>query len=435
MLIKKSLQLSVLVAGVLLANMASAAVNQCDTALEPLCAKIDAIIKPSELVGASIALMDGAGKLSYATFNTTPEGEKITPDMKFEIGSISKTFTAARILQLIDEGKITFDTAISEVLPPSEVTFSQELPGSLTIGNLLRMDNGLYDYAASYRIMSRDLSAFWPMRYMTSGGYIPNDKEPKVGQLCYGSTGTLLLGLVIDKLNGGNGLGKEPLVKSLHEGVLKPAGLENTHMGGYEDVFPISSCTNTNYFDTVQNTPPKRCPNSESYLFTGNGTSPRDSKTAYLSYAGPAGGMISTSGDIARWFNWLFTQGPGAKMTERTALIGERLSDSDPMITWTKCNQDPWPYPDPKLKKLEYGLTLEISTLQYGDKPVKVYSFTGGSMSFSSYVLYIPELKTSASILFNNLNNPTEKFPHATIVEITSIADLIIEHAVMGGKK
>lgn len=432
---KKSLLFTLLSASVLLANSAYAKVNQCDLALEPLCAKLDAIIKPSELVGASIAIMDGEEKLSYATFNTTPEGDKITPDMKFEIGSITKTFTAARILQLIDQGKLTFDTAVSEVLPPSEVTFSQELPGSLTIGSLLQMDNGLYDYAASYRIMSRDLSAFWPMRYMTSGGYIPNDKEPKFGQLCYGSTGTLLLGLVIDKLNGGNGLGKEPLVNSLREGLLKPAGLENTAMGGYEKVFPISSCTNTNYFDTVENTPPKRCPNSESYLFTGNGTSPRDSKTSYLSYAGPAGGMISTSGDIARWFNWLFTQGPGLKMAEQTKLIGERLTDKDPIITWSKCNQDPWPYPDPKLKKLEYGLTLEVSTLQYGDKTVKVYSYTGGSMSFSSYVLYIPELKISASILFNNLNNPTEKFPHSTIVETTSIADLIIEHAVAGSKK
>ncbi|MBK8452740.1 MAG: serine hydrolase [Thiofilum sp.] len=432
---KKSFLFTLLSASVLLANSAYAKINQCDLALEPLCNKIDSIIQPSELVGSSIAIMDGEGKLSYATFNTTPEGEKITFDMKFEIGSITKTFTAARILQLIDEGKLTFDTAVSEVLPSSEVTFSQKLPGSLTIGSLLRMDDGLYDYAASYRIMSRDLSAFWPMRYMTSGGYIPNDKEPKFGQLCYGSTGTLLLGLVIDKLNGGNGLGKEPLVNSLREGLFKPAGLENTAMGGYEKVFPISSCTNTNYFDTVKNTPPKRCPNSESYLFTGSGTSARDSKTSYLSYAGPAGGMISTSGDIARWFNWLFTQGPGPKMAEQTKLIGERLTDKDPMITWSKCNQDPWPYPDPKLKKLEYGLILEVSTLQYGDKTVKVYSYTGGSMSFSSYVLYIPELKMSASILFNNLNNPTEKFPHATIVQITSIADLIIEHTVAGGKK
>jgi len=406
-----------------------AEINRCDASLKPLCSKIDKVVQPSNVLGASIAITQGDGKISYATFNKTPEGKKITPRMKFEVGSITKTFTAARILQLIDEGAFELDTSIAEILPPTEVFFSSKIPGNLTIRNLLSMNAGLYDYVASYRVMSKDLSAFWPLRNMTSGGYFPND--PKVGEHCYGSTNSLLLGLVIDKLNGGNGLTKKPLIRSYRKGLFKQAGLKNTFMGGYQNQFPISSCTNVNYFDTVENVPPKRCANNpDFYLYTGNGKASNDSKTAYLSFAGPAGGMISTSGDIAKWFDWLFTKGPGQKMVESTILIGERRSGDKGFITWLKCGQTPWPYADPKLKKLENGYTIEIATNQYGDKTVKSYGFVGGSLTFNSHVVHLPEYGTSIAILLNNFNVPTESLPFSTTVQLYMIADIIIEHVI-----
>lgn len=413
-------------------NHLMAEINRCDGSLEPLCSAIDKLVQPSNVLGASIAITQGDGKMSYATFNKTPEGKKITPNMRFEVGSITKTFTAARILQLIDEGAIGLDTSIAEILPPTEVFFSSKIPGNLTIRNLLSMNGGLYDYVANYRVISKDLSAFWPMRNMTSGGYYPN--HPKVGEHCYGSTNSLLLGLVIDKLNGGNGLTPKPLVKSYRKGLLKPAGLKNTFMGGYQNQFPISSCTNVNYFDTVENVPPQRCANPDFYLYTGNGTASNDSKTAYLSFAGPAGGMISTSGDIAKWFDWLFTEGPGQKMVESTILIGEMLPGDKEFITWLKCGQTPWPYGDPRLKKLENGYTIEIATTQYGDQLVKSYGFVGGSLTFNSYAVHLPEYGTSIAILLNNFNVPTESLPLSTTIQLYAIADIIIEHVINSSK-
>ncbi len=416
----------------LAAGGAVAEVNRCDDALKPICGKMDELIQPSNVLGASIALMGRDGKPAFATFNKTPEGEPITPQMRFEIGSISKTFTAARIMQLIEQGAFTLDTAIAEIVPSTEIAYSDKVPGNLTIRNLLAMTSGLYDYVHAYRVIGKDLSAFWPMRRMTSSGYFPDEYQPKVGELCYGSTNTLLLGLVIDRQNGGNGLGKEPLLKSLRQGLLAPAELTNTFMGGYEGVYPISSCTNVNYFDTERNVPPKRCANPESFLYTGDGKAPNDSKTAYLSFAGPAGGMISTAGDMASWFHWLFTKGPGNQMVKETGLIGERQGDADPPITWSKCNQSPWPYGDPKLRRLEYGFTMEIATYQYGAKPVKVYGFLGGSLTFNSYVLYLPEYGVSAAILLNNFNNFTDTFKYMTTLQLGQLTTTIVEQVIAG---
>lgn len=430
MLLKKILPGMLVLGGLFGSTLSLAEVNRCDEKLKPICGKMDEIIQPSKLLGASIAIKSKDGKIHYATFNKTPEGDPITPDMKFEIGSITKTFTAARIIQLIEEGKLDYHSSLMDVIPPSELFYYNELPGNLTMEHLLSMENGLYDYVSSYRVITRDLSAFWPMRNMTSSGYLPDKYQHKLGESCYGSTGTLLLGLVIDKLHGGNGLGKEPLVSALREGLLKPAGLNNTFMGGYEDAYPISSCTNSHHFDHVENTPPKRCAHPDSFMHTGNSTEFNDSPNAFLSFAGPAGGMISTSEDLANWFSWLFTKGPGMKMVERTRLLGERRTEKDPFITWSKCNQTPWPYADSALKKMEMGRTMEVATYEYDGKPVTVYGFMGGSLSFGSYGIYLPQYETSAAILLNNINNPTDTFEYSTTVQISMLTGLIIEHII-----
>jgi hypothetical protein len=57
-------------------NHLMAEINRCDGSLEPLCSAIDKLVQPSNVLGASIAITQGDGKMSYATFNKTPEGKK-----------------------------------------------------------------------------------------------------------------------------------------------------------------------------------------------------------------------------------------------------------------------------------------------------------------------------------------------------------------------
>src|SRR5499425_1138440 len=70
-------------------------------------------------------------------------GRPVTPDMRHRVGSISKTFTAAAILQLVESGQIGLDTPIGHYLP-------QLVPGergnTITVRMLINHTSGLAEY-------------------------------------------------------------------------------------------------------------------------------------------------------------------------------------------------------------------------------------------------------------------------------------------------
>ena len=67
---------------------------------------------------------------------------KNTPDTKFRIGSITKTFTAMLIMQLVEEGKLNLDDSISDHLPE----YKNISGNKITIRHLLTHSSGLPNY-------------------------------------------------------------------------------------------------------------------------------------------------------------------------------------------------------------------------------------------------------------------------------------------------
>src|SRR5688500_5896942 len=65
-----------------------------------------------------------------------------TPDTKFRLGSITKQFTAALILQLVDEGKVKLDGKLSDYLP----AYRKDIGDKVTIHQLLNHTSGLPSY-------------------------------------------------------------------------------------------------------------------------------------------------------------------------------------------------------------------------------------------------------------------------------------------------
>src|SRR5215813_6628063 len=70
-------------------------------------------------------------------------GRHVTPDMRHRVGSISKTFTAAAVLQQVETGQISLDTPIGHYLP-------QLMPGErgqkVTVRMLINHTSGLAEY-------------------------------------------------------------------------------------------------------------------------------------------------------------------------------------------------------------------------------------------------------------------------------------------------
>ena len=78
----------------------------------------------------------GAGLLSKAT------GVEVTPDSLFQIGSITKVWTATLVMQLVDDGRLALDAPVAEVLPGFRVA-DLDVTRSVTTRHLLTHTSGI----------------------------------------------------------------------------------------------------------------------------------------------------------------------------------------------------------------------------------------------------------------------------------------------------
>lgn len=83
---------------------------------------LSALIEKYDVPGAAVAVLAGgqvfdhaAGVLSKTT------GVEATPDSVFQIGSITKVWTATLVMQLVDEGKLDLDLPIRTYVPAFKI--------------------------------------------------------------------------------------------------------------------------------------------------------------------------------------------------------------------------------------------------------------------------------------------------------------------------
>jgi CubicO group peptidase (beta-lactamase class C family) len=118
----------------------------------------------------------------------------VTSDTVFEIGSITKQFTAACILLLAQEGKLSVDDPISRYLTNTPPSWSK-----ITLRHLLTHTSGVKTYTA--------LNGFELTRHLTQAqfiqkiGALPLDFPPG-DRYAYCNTGFNLLGYVIENVSG-----------------------------------------------------------------------------------------------------------------------------------------------------------------------------------------------------------------------------------------
>jgi D-alanyl-D-alanine carboxypeptidase len=136
------------------------------------------------------------------------------PQMRYSIGSISKQFTAAAILLLAEEGKLSLDDPVSKYVP--DLTRGNEV----TIRELLSHTSGYQD--------------FWPQDYVpplmlqpvTADGIMdrwarkPLDFDPGT-KWQYSNTNYVIAGVIVEKVSG------EPLLQVLGQRIFSPLGMRS----------------------------------------------------------------------------------------------------------------------------------------------------------------------------------------------------------------
>ncbi len=250
-------------------------VNEGLDKIQPL---IEKAMKESGTPGVSLAVVTPEETV-YRNYGYADREENIAADSStlFELGSMSKAFTALGILLLEQEGKLSLDDNIREYIPWLSLQFNGNYKGHrihgevpLTVANFLYQTTGLPFDTIGY-IPAGDGDTLLEDTVRTLIGteleFYPGTRH------LYATINYDVLGLVIQNVSG---LSYEEFIKSR---ILEPLGLTSTYAGrqdSYDDAV-LAKGYKPHFFGTEEYDAP---------TYRGNT---------------PAGYIISSAEDMARW--------------------------------------------------------------------------------------------------------------------------------------
>lgn len=217
------------------------------------------------------------GKVVYARgFGVANESlDPITPDSLFDIGSISKQFTAAAILRLEMDGKLTTTDPVSRFFP-NLTDQARDRAGIVTLHNLLTHTSGMTDARAIQRLDFPDRDEAVRLALAAAPGGPPGERFE------YCNAGYIVLAAVVEVASGA------PFEDYVRDRIFKPAGLSST---GFLDGINLDEKRATVRSMRARSSGrPLRAP-----LFT----SPIGEPWAWGLKG--AGGVITSMNDLVRW--------------------------------------------------------------------------------------------------------------------------------------
>lgn len=103
---------------------------------------LDRLRKEHDICGVSLAILkDGVVHAAASGWANAPERIEATPDTLFQVGSISKTFTATLAMQLVDDGLLDLDAPVRQYLP--DFVTADQGSATLTVRDLMIHTSGM----------------------------------------------------------------------------------------------------------------------------------------------------------------------------------------------------------------------------------------------------------------------------------------------------
>jgi D-alanyl-D-alanine carboxypeptidase len=199
--------------------LAPSLVAQTEPTLSPqLRSSIDEVarqvLKTTGVPSASLAVVQD-GKIAYlqayGAAHLDPH-TAATPAMRYSIGSISKQFTAAAILMLAEEGKLSLNDPVSKYI--AGLTDGN----NVTIRELLSHTSGYQDFWPQDYAPPMMLKPITPEQIMDLWARKPLDFAPGT-KWQYSNTNYVVAGVIVEKVSG------MPLLKLLSQRVFTPLGM------------------------------------------------------------------------------------------------------------------------------------------------------------------------------------------------------------------
>ena len=200
-------------------------VDSPDSAIAPaIKARVDRIatqvLQQTGVPSASVAVVDH-GKLVYThaygsarIASDTAAAVPATPDMRYSIGSVSKQFTAAAILLLQEEGKLSLDDPVGKYIP------GLTEGNKVTIRQILSHTSGYQDYWPEDYVMTPMLHPESAQQILDTWAKKPLDFEPGT-KWQYSNTNFVIAGRIVETITGA------PLMDLLVNRIFRPLGMKS----------------------------------------------------------------------------------------------------------------------------------------------------------------------------------------------------------------
>jgi CubicO group peptidase (beta-lactamase class C family) len=270
-------------------------------------------------------------------------GAPVGADSIFRIGSVTKQFTAAAVMRLVEAGKISLDATVQTYVPDFPV---KEWP--VTVRHLLTHTSGIWSYTDDEKFMGRDSSLeLTPAELVATFADRPLEFEPGT-KFRYSNSAYYLLGVVVEKASG------KPYASYVQDELFAPLGLSHTRYESNVDIIP-----------------------GRAQGYTIKDGKLANDKPIGADVPGAAGSLLSTASDLVRW---------------EIALSGGKVVKPESYTQMTT------PAVLSGGKPTHYGFGLGIDDWE-GRRRV---SHGGGIFGFTSMLLTLPDDGITVAVLSNS---------------------------------
>lgn len=297
--------------------------------------------------GASVLVAKDGRILFQRAYGLADVGNRVpvAPDTKFRIGSITKQFTAAAILRLYDEGKLSLHDPLEKFVP------GFPRASEVTIHHLLTHTSGIHSYTSKPDFITHATVGIRPEDLVNAIKEDPYDFNP--GERWeYNNSGYFLLGVIVEKV------AQKSYGEFLREAFFEPLGMSDT---GVHESSAVLENEAAGY--SYENGKVKKALNWD------------------MSKAGGAGALYSTVRDLYRWNEAVWSGRVLKEATLKTA------------FTPVKVANDPPDQPKPTGYGYGWGIDSFRGTPEIGHG--------GGLNGFLSYLLRLPDENFTVAVLAN----------------------------------
>lgn len=304
-------------------------------------------ITASGVVGISLSACDPQNGMWLGTSGKADLQQNISiqPCNVFRVGSTVKMFTATLIFMLQEEGKLDLDDKISTYLSGDPVD-QIEQADEATVRQLLQHSSGIYNYIQDLKFQTaslNDLIREWKAEDLLAYAYHKSAYFKPDEDVVYSNTGYILLGLLIEKIEG------KPLYQVYEEKIFRPLGMNFTLFAGKD---PVPDGIVRGYIDLYSNLQV-----IESTYYSG------------WDYYTADGGLISNPYDLSIFFQALMS----GKILN-AASMNEMLTFREPRN------------PDPEFFPIAYGLGIFKIETPRGT----AYMHSGDAIGYYANMMYFP---------------------------------------------